>query len=241
MIVTLFDAHTVTIDDEALLYGGAWHPNGDAHSPALLQACGRYLATLERPVALDIGASTGSLALLAALYPALTVHAFEPVDAVRSVLKRNLALNEIEHQVYVSPNAVGAQGGVATFYVVEPDAMIALSMLGGNPHHSKWHRATQVSVTTVDAYVALHSIPRVDLLKVDVEGGELYVLEGARETLHRDHPAVVVEANWQNVNQYGYTPERLAAELHGYGYTTCLHGEDLLTEALCAVYQGEQA
>lgn len=48
---------------------------------------------------------------------------------------------------------------------------------------------TKVPITTLDSY----NLPRIDLLKIDVEGYEIHVLKGAEETLLRCKPVVIFE------------------------------------------------
>lgn len=62
----------------------------------------------------------------------------------------------------------------------------------------------RVQVTTLDAYLAAHAAPRVDLLKVDVEGAERDVLAGAAGTLAANPDIVlVVEFLRENADRFG--------------------------------------
>ena len=66
--------------------------------------------------------------------------------------------------------------------------------------HSDASSSWDISVTTLDAFVAERGIERIDLLKVDVEGGELEVLRGATDTLQRKMiNAIHFEFNETNV------------------------------------------
>ena len=59
---------------------------------------------------------------------------------------------------------------------------------------------------------------RVDAVKIDVEGAELMVLEGARETLARYHPMVLVEVIDQQLQSMGASSAKLTAFLRAQGY-----------------------
>lgn len=69
-------------------------------------------------------------------------------------------------------------------------------------------RLTEIRTMTIDGL----ALPRLDLLKIDIEGMELQALEGARETIARCRPIIVVEA--LKVDR-----DALVAVLAGYGYT----------------------
>lgn len=68
--------------------------------------------------------------------------------------------------------------------------------------------------------IALDQIPLedCDLLKVDLEGAELRALEGARQTLERWRPVIVVEVIERQLRRYGDTPDALHRFLTGLGY-----------------------
>jgi hypothetical protein len=65
--------------------------------------------------------------------------------------------------------------------------------------------AALVPVVTVDDTVAELGLDRVDFIKIDVEGGELGVLQGAEGTLLRDQPLLLFEVNVFCLWRYGRT------------------------------------
>jgi FkbM family methyltransferase len=56
------------------------------------------------------------------------------------------------------------------------------------------HRDVQVLLTTIDKIVDELHLPRVDLIKMDIEGAEVKALAGARNTLSRFHPRMSTAA-----------------------------------------------
>ena len=91
------------------------------------------------------------------------------------LLRDNVQLNWLTDRVEVRPVAVGEAPGRAPFSFDS-----RLQMLGGLD--SRTQRALEVDVVSLDS--DLEPIPRIDLLKVDVEGGEASVLAGASELLN---------------------------------------------------------
>jgi hypothetical protein len=85
-----------------------------------------------------------------------------------------------------------------------------------------------VDVTTVDAFVERNAIPRLDLLKADVEGAELLVLRGASATLARHRPMLVLECSIHSAG-FGYQPIDLARYVESFDYRVLLLDDDGLS------------
>ncbi len=142
-------------------------------------------------VVLDIGANSGVFTLVAAAANNNAhVVAFEPAPDVVPYLHKNVALNSCSN-VQVEPVAVGADRGVVEFLI--PD-VLALPTGGSTRRGFREEvRSVEVPVTTVDSYVRDMELGHVDLIKVDTEGTEPEVLDGAVETLARDRPVILCE------------------------------------------------
>ena len=114
------------------------------------------------------------------------VLAFEPQRLVFQNLCANLALNALVN-VIARQQAVGRRAELMRLPAFDPHQDMnfgAVSMIG--------HPAGElVQVVRIDDLAP----PRCDLIKIDVEGMECDVLEGARESIARHHPALFVETN----------------------------------------------
>jgi FkbM family methyltransferase len=136
----------------------------------------------------DVGANQGIFTLMGATRnPELRVLAFEPNPRLHDLLRTNLALNQLADRVELSRAAVSDAPGTVQFEV--PDSPFAthgrLASLGADA-------ATTVEAEAVRLDDVVGSRP-VDLIKIDVEGAESLVLEGARATLDRWHPSLIIE------------------------------------------------
>lgn len=132
---------------------------------------------------LEVGANLGALTVpLARL--AGTVRVFEPQRVVFQQLCANVALNGLTN-VHAFQMAVGAEPGA----ILTPSIDYSVPANFGGVPLGKWETGEPVPVTTIDRM----PLPRLDFLKVDVEGMECDVLCGARETLARCRPLVYVE------------------------------------------------
>lgn len=144
-------------------------------------------------VAVDVGANFGSYtSTLANLVgPAGAVHAFEPQEAVYSLLQSRFA--GVPH-VHLVQAALAEKAGVAHFVVPSIAGDVPEPALGSLRLDSGGSRAvSKVTVMTLDVYCA--PFERLRFLKIDAEGGDLDVLRGGRETLRRLRPVVQVECN----------------------------------------------
>jgi len=75
-----------------------------------------------------------------------------------------------------------------------------------NPNQIKKPKdVVEVDCRTIDSY----NFQDVDAIKIDVEGSELFVIEGAKDTINRCRPAVQVEIVPKQCKQYGYDPQAL--------------------------------
>jgi FkbM family methyltransferase len=136
---------------------------------------------------LDVGANIGLTSLEFARV-AQRVLAFEPNPSIAERLECNLAANGIGN-VTILRSAVGATPGTVTFH---ESAQATLSSASVVP--PELIRSFEVPLTSLDAEWSAAGRPEVSALKIDVEGGELAVLEGASELLAACHPAILLEA-----------------------------------------------
>jgi FkbM family methyltransferase len=125
----------------------------------------------------DIGANVGGYSLRAASWD-MKVYAFEPNPHNLALLRRNIEINRAS--VNVLPFALGARAGKAS-----------LSPVGGVSRIVK-EDGVEVEMRTLDSF----ELPGADLLKVDVEGYELEVIRGAKKTLEKYHPVVMIEMHY---------------------------------------------
>jgi FkbM family methyltransferase len=138
-------------------------------------------------VVFDVGAWEGVFALFfaRAVGPAGAVVAFEPHPRHFRRLVENLTLNSFAH-ARALPIALGARDAVAPF---APDAVAGHSRLV-----TKGASAT-VRVARLDVLMAAERLPMPDFIKIDVEGGELDVLLGAKATLAARRPRLLIEVH----------------------------------------------
>jgi len=143
-------------------------------------------------IILDIGANTGYYTLLAASCNKNGKNfAFEPLPKIYECLKKNIALSKSVN-VNAFSSAVTNFDGQISIYVPKEDGILPLSVstLEG---FIETERELKVPAISVDSFVYKNQIEKVDLIKIDTEGTEHVVLEGAKHTLQRDKPMIICE------------------------------------------------
>ena len=157
--------------------------NGEPYELGMLQAMAAHLA--QNDLVLDVGANIGNHTFYLASVCGCRIKAFEPNPDLCKPFRQTIALNSLEPQVELYEVGVGEASGHAHFAVHTPEN------LGGQSLKVEETEASSIQVITLDS---LNLQDRVRAIKVDVEGMELAVLEGARTLIARDMPYLFVEA-----------------------------------------------
>lgn len=168
---------------------------------AMISEFRRALANLEPGDAVaDVGANLGFYTVLAAgflrSHPHSQVYAFEPNPVVYAELCQNIELNHFEN-VVAFPQAVAAEHGMLELSGREKG--VTFGSL--RPARSDETPGIPVPVVTLDE---LNFEPRIGIIKLDIEGAELFALEGARGIVERDRPILFYEEYERAYADFGY-------------------------------------
>lgn len=139
----------------------------------------------------DVGSNIGFFALLASreVGPSGEVHAFEPVPRIADAVRRNAALNEMTN-VRVHTVAVADADGSADLVLAGHPGGATLSAQDVPPDATG---VARVKVVTLDRLVGDGTVPLPDVVKIDVEGAEMQVLDGMAQLLRTRRPSLVCE------------------------------------------------
>ena len=138
-------------------------------------------------VVIDAGGCWGdsSLAFARSVGPRGKVHVFEFVDSNLAIARRNFALNPgLAPQIDLVEHAVGGKSGDVLHY---EDRGPATRLTPGAAGASG-----STTTLTIDDLVARRGLPRVDFIKMDVEGAETMALVGAENTIRAHHPKLAI-------------------------------------------------
>ncbi|MEG5041801.1 MULTISPECIES: FkbM family methyltransferase [unclassified Microcoleus] len=156
------------------------------HSGELL-CIERFIASGQ--VVFDVGANVGSWSEeVFNQFPKTEIHLFEPVPKIYKILLQNLAEGICNSQIIANNYALGKQeeSNQFAYYQESPEWSTFYRRLQAEKEYDiKPPQILNVLTTTIDNYCQRQEISHINFLKIDVEGGELDVLEGAEKLLSK--------------------------------------------------------
>jgi FkbM family methyltransferase len=170
---------------------------------------------------IDVGANIGLYTVLAAKRVGSSGHvfAFEPVPENIKLLRENLDLNDVSARVEIQEVAVGEKPGELELFLSDRQIgthSAARSLVGGS-------RSIRVPMQSIDAFVTSRGIQHIDLVKVDVEGYDGQVVNGAVHSLRLHKPILLIEYAPIRLEAIGQAPSEFIATLSGiYRYCVLL-------------------
>lgn len=143
----------------------------------------------------DIGANSGYYSLLSAAFGARNVIAFEPADDIANLLDANIKRSNLDQKTHVKRLAISSNSGTSKIYYPDASHGLIETSASLNPTFRSVHDKTaDVSVETLDnALNGLTTTNEKLLLKIDVEGHDVAVLEGAKRIIAEQRPSIIIE------------------------------------------------
>lgn len=180
---------------------------------------------------LDVGANQGLYTLLASscVGPKGLVISFEPSPRDRRRLYLDVWMNFCTN-VRVQPVALGAEEGEMDLFVVHGGETGCNSL---RPPAVKGPTSrVSVKVDTLDRFLFRHKLHRVDFIKLDVEGAEWSVLQGASRLLAAPpRPVLLIEVYDIRTLPWGYAAREIVKHLSALGFRIFRPSEDCGLEA----------
>jgi FkbM family methyltransferase len=140
----------------------------------------------------DIGANVGFFSMLGARLAGSSegrVYAFEAAPDNADAIRDNARLNQLAN-IRVLPKAVSSAAGRARLQVVDDQSWSKLEEYGEHPYTE---RVLTVDTVAIDDLVEHGELQPPTVVKIDVEGAEIAVLEGMRQTIDDHRPAIICE------------------------------------------------
>lgn len=169
-------------------------------------------------IALDVGGNMGIFSLTLAAAGFDLVHTFEPIPTSFDRLSRNLKLNPA-YSSRIQPHACGVSNAPGSLdFHIDPTSPGTCKIASATDIAPDAERIN-VPVVSLDAFCREQAIDRVDFLKIDVEGFEKFVVEGASEMLGRHAVRFVyLEVIPEAFATAGYSAADLYDVLEKHGY-----------------------
>ncbi|SFB04919.1 methyltransferase, FkbM family [Amycolatopsis marina] len=178
-------------------------------------------------VCVDVGSAAGlySQALSHLVGPTGQVHSIEPLSFSHPFWTRVLGARERQNTISYAM-ALGAEPGRATMRVPfgPYSAATSRAFLAWKSHSlgstAEFHHHVDmlVDVDTLDGLRLRADLNRVDFVKIDVEGGELHVLQGGQQTIEMFQPTMLIEIEARHTDRYEYSPDDIVEWIISRGY-----------------------
>lgn len=187
----------------------------------------KFIRSYLRPgdLAMDVGGQIGYLSIVMATSAdrKTRVLSFEPESDNIQRFKTNTSLNGLTN-VNLVEQAVSDRIGSIRLYLSSDSNAGTHSTIKENTNVSD--RYVDIPCTTIDAEVEQRGLQRVDLIKVDVEGGEIDVIKGAINTLKNYQPVVITELGDALQKARGLSTDEFKLFLQEHGFHCYIINED---------------
>ena len=204
-----------------------WHTEDVRSAPNILMTQRHYeptdspfllAAARHAKVILDVGANAGYYALRFAHQGGTNcrIHAFEPVPSTFKRLTRNIEINQMNDQIVAHQFGFSRDSSNAKIYLPTFSGNSAASLRDLHPNECS--EKIEVLLRRLDDFCEALEPERIDLIKIDVEGAELPVLQGGIQALRTYRPVIFVELLRKWAKPFGYHPNDVIALLGDEGY-----------------------
>jgi FkbM family methyltransferase len=166
--------------------------------------------------ALDIGANIGYFTLLMAhrVGSRGRVHSFEPNSPVCQRMAQHVLKNGFEDRVIVHDCAVSNVSGSIQLSIYDDPGLSSIL-----PRPDIEGTVVEARVVTLDGLFSSGEIGVPDFIKIDVEGAELFVLEGGEELIRQVRPIIVTEISPEQKKLFDYTATDIRQWAHEHSYS----------------------
>lgn len=177
----------------------------------------------------DIGANCGWYSLsLARKFPGATVFAFEPIRKTYDILSHNIKQNGLTN---IEANQIGIsnhEGLVEFLYTPHCSGATSLKLAGQPVNTYSEIQKISCQITTLDTFCKERLIvPQI--IKCDVEGAELMVIQGGIETISASRPVLLLELLRKWAKKFDYHPNAVIKLLKDAGYSAYTLNSERLT------------
>lgn len=189
MIVNRFDCNQEHVGH------GQWLLDHGNTSTIEAYNCYQSIKEFSEPVIFDVGANIGTFTTwMSKAFPKGKVYSFEPQRQVFQMLSGNAAINNL-YNVYTYNLGLGKENTKIEFeepnYFEKND--FGTFSLVENVITQRTNNKIIVQINTLDWFMEYYNIPKIHLLKIDVEGMDLDVLIGGQNTIKKHLPVIFIE------------------------------------------------
>ncbi|MCB0401991.1 MAG: FkbM family methyltransferase [Flavobacteriales bacterium] len=179
----------------------------------------------EGAVILDVGANIGYYALPIAYHlrgKKVSVHAFEPVTSNYESLMKGIHKNQVSDFVVANKIALGDKAGSIDIIKTEKgNSGNAVLSINNDDFKVDRERET-IEMITFDSYADTNALNRCDFIKIDIEGAEIFFIQGSMKAIKQFQPLIFGEFNSYFISKFGFTILDVWNLLEPLGYSAYL-------------------
>ncbi len=172
-------------------------------------------------VVFDVGGHAGQFTkLFSDMASSGQVFVFEPAIYSRSILQIMAGMKFLQN-VYILPFGLSNKVKHAEIYTpVKKSGSLGygLAFVGSNENYKREVIASDIILSTMDHVVNTLAINKVDFIKADIEGSELLLLQGGKETLKKYKPVLLLEISDKALERNNHSGRELVSFLREVGY-----------------------
>ncbi|MFO0322354.1 MAG: FkbM family methyltransferase [Bacteroidota bacterium] len=176
---------------------------------------------------LDIGANIGWYSMnISKQLESGNIICFEPIPNTFDILKQNIEINEFKN-IEINNLGLSDKDGELIFYLSNNTSVSSSSE---NITQDQNSIEAKCRVMTLDNFLKNRLIKKIDFVKCDVEGAELFVYKGGRETIEKFKPIVFSEMLRKWSAAFGYHPNEIINFFKELNYSCFFTNNDYLKE-----------
>jgi FkbM family methyltransferase len=184
-------------------------------------------------VVLDIGAHLGLISIISSTLAGNTgkVFAFEPTPDTFRFLKKNLSLN---HATNVEPinKAIAKSKGHVDFFITPDEGSNANSLVSIG---SRQRKPIKIETISVDDFAESIPLQKIDLIKIDAEGTEYDVLLGAKNSIGRFRPSIILAIHPSLIRNNNQDTGDIYDLIKTFGYSVMYKEKNLDKNSFCKI------
>ncbi|MCO6499208.1 MAG: FkbM family methyltransferase [Vicingus serpentipes] len=186
----------------------------------------------DNAIVLDVGANIGYYTIPLALNlqsKNVKVYAFEPVTSNYNSLMKGVIKNGVEKNVIANKIALGdKEGSLEIIKTEQGNSGNAVLSINNDNFKIESERET-IQMITLDQYMLKNNLERCDFIKIDIEGAEIFFIQGAIELIKKYKPIIYGEFNSYFIKKFGFSIMDVWNLLEPLGYSA--YAEDHVHKA----------
>ena len=210
--------------------------NNNLYEPETCNIIHKVLSEISQPTFIDIGANIGLISLFVLSENSKAkVYAFEPGPHQADLLLKTIEKNNIKDRLIFERIALSNSDSYLEFFIhntkdVSGDGFIDTERAGVTT-------SIKVKSKRLDDWWNEQQKPQIDMIKIDTEGAEFWVLEGASELIKTCRPLILTEMSKLNYCNYPYNEYDVLDLLHKYQYSVYNENGILTDKTNLSVFQ----